>query len=106
MDTWTRAHMFLYYLKEGQGYKTSLDTEVTCVKRTNKKIVLSNGVIVHIKKKNGNEYFHSAGIVRRHKKFEYVNQILRDIEGYLVYLIHSGGNLYPHIRLRPSETLL
>ena len=98
MDTWTKAHMFLYYLQEGQGYKTSVDTEVTCIKRTNKKIVLSNGVIVHLKKKNGNEYLHSASIVHKHKRYEYVNQILRDIEGYLVYLIHSGGNLYPHLR--------
>ncbi len=90
MDTWTKAHMFLYYIKEGEGYKTSVDTEVICVKRTKKKIVLSNGVIVHIKSKNGNEYLHSASIVRRYKRYEYVNQILRDIEGYLVYLIHCG----------------
>jgi predicted N-acyltransferase len=93
MDTWTRAHMFLYNIKEGQGYKTSVDNEVTCIKRTKKKIVLSNGVVVYIKKKNDNEYFHSAGFVRRYRRFEYVNQILRDIEGYLVYLIHNQGKL-------------
>ena len=90
MDMFTRAHIFLYYIKEGQGYKTSVDSEVTCVKRIKKKIILSNGVVVHIKKKNGNEYFHSASVVRKHKRYEYVMQIIRDIEGYLIYQIQTG----------------
>jgi len=90
MDMFTKAHIFLYYIKEGESYKTSVDSEVTCVKRTKKKIILSNGVVVHIKKKNGNEYFHSASVVRKHKRYEYVMQIIRDIEGYLIYQIQTG----------------
>jgi hypothetical protein len=90
MDTYTKAHMFLYYLKEGKGYKTSVDTKIICVKRTNKKIVLSNGVMIHLKEKNGMKYFASASLVRGHKRYEYLNQILRDIEGYLIYKIHAN----------------
>ena len=90
MDMFTKAHIFLYYIKEGEAYKTSVDSEVLCVKRTKKKIILSNGVVVHIKKRHGNEYFHSASFVRKHKRYEYLNQILRDIEGYLIYKLHSN----------------
>lgn len=85
MDMFTKAHVFLYNLEEGRGYKTSTETKVVCVKRTNKKIYLSNGVIVHLKEKNGMKYFSTASFVRGYKRYEYLNQILRDIEGYLIY---------------------
>jgi hypothetical protein len=93
MDMFTKAHIFLYELKEGQGYFKSVDDQVTCVKRTKKRIYLSNGVIVHLKKRNGMLYFASACLVRGHKRYEYVMQVLRDIEGYLVYLIHSENQV-------------
>jgi len=95
MDTFTKAHIFLYYIKEGEAYRTSVDSEVICVKRTKKKIILSNGVVVHIKKRHGNEYFHSASVVRKHKRYEYVMQILRDIEDYLIYQIQTGHENIP-----------
>ena len=85
MDMYTKAHIFLYHLKVGKGYKTSVDTKVVCVKRTKKKIVLSNGVVVHLKEKNGMMYFSTASIVRGYKRFEILNQILRDIEGFLTH---------------------
>lgn len=89
MDMYTKAHMVLYYIKEGEGYKTSTDTEVKCVKRTKKKIYLSNGVIVHLKEKNGMLYFASGSIIRGYKRYEYLNQVLRDIEGWLIYKLHA-----------------
>ncbi len=89
MDMFTKAHLFLYYIKEGKGYKTSTDSNVVCVKRTNKKICLSNGVIVHLKEKNGMLYFATASIVRGYKRYEILNQILRDIEGYLIYKLQT-----------------
>lgn len=90
MDTYTKAHLFLFYLKEGKGYKTSTEAKVCCVKRTKKKIVLSNGVIVHLKEKNGMKYLATASIARGYKRYEYLNQILRDIEGFLIYKIHAN----------------
>jgi hypothetical protein len=90
MDTYTKAHMFLYYLKEGKGYKTSVHSKIICVKRTNKKIVLSNGVKIHLKKKNGMLYFYSASVVRGNKRYEYLEQVLRDIQGYLIYKLHAN----------------
>jgi hypothetical protein len=91
MDVFTKAQVFLYHLKEGKGYKTSVDTKVVCVKRTKKKIYLSNGVVVHLKEKNGMLYFSTASIVRGYKRYEILNQILRDIEGYLIYKLHTKG---------------
>lgn len=89
MDLYTKAHIFLYYLKEGKGYKTSTDNKVVCVKRTKKKIVLSNGIIVHLKEKNGMKYLATASFVKGYKRYEYLNQILRDIQGYLSYKIQT-----------------
>jgi type I restriction-modification system DNA methylase subunit len=51
---------------------------------------VSTCVLYFEKKKNGNEYFHSASVVRKHKRYEYVMQIIRDIEGYLIYQIQTG----------------
>jgi len=85
MDMYTKAHVFLYHLKKGKGYKTSVDSKVVCIKRTKKKIVLSNGVIVHLKEKNGMMYFATASIIRGYKRYEILNKILRDIEGFLIY---------------------
>ena len=84
MDMYTKAHIFLYHLKEGKGYKTSVDIKVVCVKRTKKKIVLSNGVVVHLKERNGMLYFATGSIVRGYKRYEILNQIIRDIEGFLI----------------------
>jgi hypothetical protein len=47
-------------------------------------------VIIHLKEKNGMKYLASASFVRGHKRYEYLNQILRDIEGYLIYKIHAN----------------
>jgi hypothetical protein len=90
MDFYTKAHIFLYNLKKGKGYKTSTEDKVVCVKRTKNKIVLSNGVIIHLKEKNGMKYLSSASLVRGHKRYEYLNQIPRDIEGFLIYKIHAN----------------
>jgi RNA:NAD 2'-phosphotransferase (TPT1/KptA family) len=94
VDTWTRAHIFLYKLKEGKGYKTSVDDKVICVKRTKKRIYLSSGVIIHLKEKNGMKYLASGGFIRNHRRYEYLQQVLRDVEGYLIYKIHNDKNRY------------
>jgi hypothetical protein len=90
MDMFTKAHLFLYYIKEGEGYNVSTDQEVICIKRTKKRIYLSNGVIIHLKERNGMMYFASGSIIRGYKRYEILNQILRDIEGFLIYKLHSN----------------
>ena len=78
MDLNVEANKFLFELKVGQGYN-----DVLVTKRTKKRIHFSNGVIVHIKKlENGLLYLDSK---LNNKKHPIINQILRDIEGWLVY---------------------
>ena len=89
MDTWTQSHIFLFELKEGKGYKTSTETKVVCVKCTKKRIYLSNNIIIHLKERNGMKYLASGGFGKYHRRYEYLNQVLRDIEGYLLYKTHS-----------------
>jgi hypothetical protein len=89
MDTWTQSHIFLFELKEGKGYKTSTDNKVVCVKRTKKKIYLSNNIIIHLKKRNGMKYLASGGFAKYHKRYEYLNQVLCDIEVYIICKTHS-----------------
>lgn len=69
------SEKFLLNLTVGEGYN-----DVIVVKRTPNRIYLSNDKIVHIKKGNGFKYLDAKGLS--------IKQILRDIEGYLVYLKH------------------
>ena len=78
MDLNVEANKFLFELNVGEGYNN-----VVVNKRTKKRIYFSNGVIVHIKKlENGLLYLDSK---LNNKKHPIINQILRDIEGWLVY---------------------
>ena len=87
---WIKANNFLFDMKVGDYYLTSSTTKVECVKRTPKKIYLSNNVIISIKQlRNGYFYLDSRSVVRHNKSYPIVNQILRDIEGFLIYKIHS-----------------
>jgi len=67
------SEIFLLNLNIGEGYNN-----VVVTKRTKKRIYLSDGNIVHIK--NGGKFNYLDG--------KYINQVLRDIEGYLIYKIH------------------
>jgi hypothetical protein len=89
MNLYNQANLFLYHSKVGDYYLSGGD-KVIVNKRTNKRIYLSNGVIISIKKlNNGVIYLDSKSIVRNNKPYPLINQILRDIEGYFVYKIHS-----------------
>lgn len=90
MNIWDQANLFLFNIKVGEGYKTSLDTEVVCTKRTAKRIHLSNGVIVNIKDSGKFIYLSSASKTVGYRRYEKVQQVLRDIEGYLIYLIYHN----------------
>ena len=78
MDINLEANKFLFELEVGQGYN-----DVIVTKKTKKRIYLSNGTIIHIKKlKSGLLYLDSK---LNNKKYPIINQVLRDIEGWLVY---------------------
>ena len=82
-DLWYDAHMFLLNIEVGNSYDN-----VTCIKRTNKKIFLSNGVVVTIKKIKGTSIYHlisNKKVSKGNRKYDYIQQILRDIEGYFLY---------------------
>jgi len=67
------SEKYLLGLGVGVGYN-----DIVVIRRTNKRIYLSDGSIVHIKDCGKFKYLDGRNI----------NQILRDIGGYLVYLIH------------------
>lgn len=78
MNLNVEANKFLFELNVGEGYNN-----VVVNKRTKKRIYLSNGTIVHIKTlENGLLYLDSK---LNSKSYPIINQILRDIEGYLIY---------------------
>lgn len=81
MNINVEANKFLFELKVGEGYN-----DVIVTKRTKKRIHLSNGTIIHIKKlSNGFLYLDSKSLIRNNRSYPIVHQVLRDIEGWLVY---------------------
>jgi hypothetical protein len=89
MDLNLQANLFIYDAKVGDFYLSGAN-KVEVTKRTEKKIHFSNGVIVSIKTlSNGMKYLSSKSVVRKNKSYPVVGQMIRDIEGYLLYLIHS-----------------
>lgn len=89
MDLNLQANLFLYNGKVGDYYLSG-GKKVEIIKRTNKRIYLSSGIIINIKKlTNGLTYLDSKSIVKNNKSYPIIHQVLRDIEGYLLYRIHS-----------------
>ena len=89
MDLNIQANLFLYNGVVGDYYLSG-GKKVEITKRTNKRIYLSSGIIINIKKlTDGSSYLSSKSIIRNNKSYPIVNQVLRDIEGYLLYKIHS-----------------
>ena len=88
MDLNLQANLFIYDAKVGDFYLSG-GNKIEVTKRTEKKIHFSNGVIVTIKTlPNGMLYLTSKSVVRKNKPYPVVGQMIRDIEGYLLYLIH------------------
>ena len=92
-NLWLNAHKFLLDIQVGSSYDN-----VTCIKRTEKKIFLSNGVVVTIKKIKDTKIYHLVSNkknTRGNKKYDHISQILRDIEGFLLYkkLTENSQNL-------------
>ncbi len=89
MDLNLQANLFIYNAKVGDFYLSG-GNKIEVTKRTKKKIHFSNDVTVTIKTlPNGMLYLTSKSVVRKNKPYPVVGQMIRDIEGYLLYLIHS-----------------
>lgn len=78
-NLWNKAHQFILDSEIGDFYMEG-DKKVSVVRRSPKRIYFSNGELVTIKKSQYG-FYHLVG--------RKVDQILRDIEGYLLYKIHS-----------------
>jgi len=80
-----QANLFVYEAKVGDFYLSGGD-KVEVLKRTKKRIYYSNNVIVSIKTlPNGMIYLSSKSIVRKNRSYPVIGQMIRDIEGYLIY---------------------
>lgn len=71
--TFMESEKFLLSLNIGEGYN-----DIVVTKRTMTRIYLSDGKIIHIKNSGKFKYLDGKNI----------NQVLRDIEGYIIYKIH------------------
>jgi hypothetical protein len=89
-DINVEANRFIYGSKVGDFYMVGQD-KIEVVKRTTKRIHFSNGVVVSIRTlSNGMNYLSSRSVVSHNKSYPIVDQMIRDIEGYLIYKIHSS----------------
>ena len=79
-NLWTKAHKFILDSKVGDFYISGGD-KVSVIKRGPKKIHFSNGNTITITKSKFG-FLYLTG-----KK---VDQVLRDIEGFFIYSIHSN----------------
>lgn len=75
---WLKSHHVILNMKVGDMFLSG-GRNVMCIKRTPNRIYLSTGDLITIKRCDN--FYYLQG-----KKVE---QILRDIEGFLVYKIHS-----------------
>lgn len=88
MDLNLNSNLFLFNSKVGDYYYTG-EHKIGVTKRTKTKIYLSSGVIVNIKTlSGGSKFLDSRSVIRNKKSYPVIHQVLRDIEGYLVYQIH------------------
>ena len=89
-DINVEANRFIYGSKVGDFYMVGQD-KIEVVKRTPKRIHFSNGVVVSIRTlSNGMNYLSSRSVVSHNKSYPIVDQMIRNIEGYLIYKIHSS----------------
>jgi len=74
-DMWVESHKFLQNMKVNDSYFSG-GNECKVIRKTKKRIHFSNGNCITIK--NAGNFYYLSG--------KNIIQILRDIEGYLIYL--------------------
>lgn len=75
---WLKSHHIILDMKVGDFFLSG-GRNIMCIKRTPKRIYLSSGDCITISKSDNFHYLSGKNI----------SQILRDVEGYLVYKIHA-----------------
>jgi hypothetical protein len=78
-NLWIKAHRFIFDSKVGDFYMQG-DKKVSVVRRSPKRIYFSNGELITISKLKDDTFYLSG---------RNVDNVLRDIEGYFIYKIHS-----------------
>mgnify|MGYP003349543510 CR=1 FL=1 len=96
IDTWSLSHRFILSLEEGDTFFLG-EKEHKVIKRSLSKITLlidGEKFNVLLKKCNDFFYLHSKSVKTGNRSYPLINQLLRDIEGYIIYLnhIHMFGN--------------
>lgn len=89
-DTWGLSHRFILSLKEGDTFFLG-EKEHKVIKITSSKITLLIGedkFNILLKKCNDFFYLHSKSVKSGNRSYPLINQLLRDIEGYIIYLTH------------------
>lgn len=81
-NTWIDSHNYLLNMTVGDFYLSG-GNKIEVVNRTKKRIKFSNGNLVHIKN-DGKCYYLDSKCVNKKSMGIHI-QILRDIEGYLIY---------------------
>lgn len=79
-NLWTKAHQFILDSKIGDYYLSG-QNKISVVRRSPKRIYFSNGELVTLKKSKIGTFSYLTG--------RNIDNILRDIEGYFIYQIHS-----------------
>jgi ATP-dependent protease HslVU (ClpYQ) ATPase subunit len=79
-NLWMKAHQFILDSKVGDYYLTG-QGKISVVRRSPKRIYFSNGELISIKESKY-DFLYFVG--------KNVDNILRDIEGYFIYKIHSS----------------
>jgi len=89
-DTWELSHRFILSLKEGDTFFLG-EKEHKVIKKTLSKItLLIDGEKFNILMKKCDDFFylHSRSVKSGNRSYPLINQLLRDIEGYIIYLTH------------------
>ena len=87
-DSWVLSHKFILSLNEGDSfYLGNKKHEVTKV-NTHKISFVIDGKPFNIIKKKYEDffYFHSRSIKIRNRMYPEIDNFIRDIEGYIIYL--------------------
>lgn len=84
---WNEAHRFLLDMKPGDFYMAG-ETKIECQKRTDKKIWLSDGTIIRLRPLDNDSFYLTSNrwVKVRNRSYNRIENILRDVEGYLIYL--------------------
>jgi len=80
-NLWIKSHQFILDCNVGDHYMNG-SNKVSVVRRSPKRIYFSNGELISIKKSQ-HGFYHLSG--------RNVNQVLRDIEGYFLFLKPTIG---------------